>query len=216
MKKWILDRLPQLFCVLLVIFSVLMISNHAKAKTTAEWRQAGIEAIQEGGKIILLRHAYAPRTEANGNHDKNYKHMVCSTQRDILSEGIKQSKAIGQWVIDNNIVIDKVIASPTCRTYKTAKYAGWEYTLNENVRNVGDSKKTKKRVNELRKIIANWNGKGNLVIVTHFKMINPLFPAVKAGNGEMIITDGTTLGDKDQYFKPIGRIKFEYDVTNKL
>ena len=60
MKKWILDRLPQLFCVLLVIFSVLMISNHAKAKTTAEWRQAGIEAIQEGGKIILLRHAYAP------------------------------------------------------------------------------------------------------------------------------------------------------------
>ena len=37
-----------------------------------------------------------------------------------------------------------------------------------------------------------------------------------AGNGEMIITDGTTLGDENQYFKPIGRIKFEYDVTNKL
>ena len=54
------------------------------------------------------------------------------------------------------------------------------------------------------------------MIVTHFKMINPLFPAVKAGNGEMIITDGTTLGDENQYFKPIGRIKFEYDVTNKL
>ena len=104
--------------------------------------------------------------------------MVCSIKEIFYHEGIKQSKAIGQWVIDNNIVIDKVIASPTCRTYKTA-HAGWEYILNENVRNVGDSKKTKKRVNELRKIIAHWNGKGNPVIVTHFKMINPIASQLK-------------------------------------
>ena len=212
MKFKIKDNLVTIFIILIVAFSYLMVYNHAMASSSND---KSIEALQKGGKIILLRHAYAPRTIANGNHDKNYKHMICSTQRDILSEGIKQSKNIGQWVIDNNIPIDKVIASPTCRTYKTAKYAGWEYTLNENVRNVSDSKKTKKRVDELRKIIANWNGKGNLVIVTHFKMILPLFPAVKASSGEMVITDGTTLGDKNQYFKPIGRIKFEYDVTNK-
>ena len=141
--------------------------------------------------------------------------MICSTQRDILSEGIKQSKNIGQWVVNNNIVIEKVIASPTCRTYKTAKYAGWEYTLDENVRNVGDFKKTRKRVDILRDIILNWNGEGNLIIVTHFRMINPLFPGVKASSGEMVITDGTTIGDENQYFKTIGRIKFDYDITNK-
>ena len=206
------DNLVTIFIILIVAFSYLMVYNHAMASSSND---KNIKVLQKGGNIILLRHAYAPRTVANGNHDKNYKHMICSTQRDILSEGIKQSKNIGQWVIDNNIPIDKVIASPTCRTYKTAKYAGWEYTLDENVRNVSDSKKTKKRVDELRKIIANWNGKGNLVIVTHFKMILPLFPAVKASSGEMVITDGTTLGDENQYFKPIGRIKFEYDVTNK-
>ena len=206
------DNLVTIFIILIVAFSYLIVYNHAMASSSND---KNIEVLQKGGNIILLRHAYAPRTVANGNHDKNYKHMICSTQRDILSEGIKQSKNIGQWVIDNNIPIDKVIASPTCRTYKTAKYAGWEYTLDENVRNVSDSKKTKKRGDELRKIIANWNGKGNLVIVTHFKMILPLFPAVKASSGEMVITDGTTLGDENQYFKPIGRIKFEYDVTNK-
>ena len=206
------DNLVTIFIILIVAFSYLMVYNHAMASSSND---KNIEVLQKGGNIILLRHAYAPRTVANGNHDKNYKHMICSTQRDILSEGIKQSKNIGQWVIDNNIPIDKGIASPTCRTYKTAKYAGWEYTLDENVRNVSDSKKTKKRVDKLRKIIANWNGKGNLVIVTHFKMILPLFPAVKASSGEMVITDGTTLGDENQYFKPIGRIKFEYDVTNK-
>ncbi len=203
--------MKKLFLAIIIILFVVP----AYGKTTKQLHNDGLNALQKGGNIILLRHAYAPRTEANGNHDKNYKHMICSTQRDILSEGIKQSKNIGQWVIDNNIVIDKVIASPTCRTYKTAKYAGWEYILDENVRNVSNSKETKKRVDVLRKIIANWNGKGNLVIVTHFKMILPLFPAVKASSGEMVITDGTTLGDENQYFKPIGRIKFEYDVTNK-
>ena len=52
------------------------------------------------------------------------KENVCSSQRDILSEGIKQSKLIGSFVLDNNINIEKVIVSPTCRTYKTAKYEG--------------------------------------------------------------------------------------------
>lgn len=187
----------------------------AYGKTTKQLHNDGLSALQKGGHIILLRHAYAPRTEANGNHDKNYKHMICSTQRDILSEGIKQSKNIGQWVVSNNVSIEKVIASPTCRTYKTAKYAGWEYTIDKNAKNVPDFKETRKRIDVLRDIILSWNGEGNLVIVTHFKMINPLFPGVKAGSGEMVITDGTTIGDENQYFKTIGRIKFDYDITNK-
>ena len=69
----------------------LGISN-AYAKTVSEWKALGLESLQEGGKVIFLRHAYAPRTEANGNQDKNMNLKVCSTQRDILSEGIKQSK----------------------------------------------------------------------------------------------------------------------------
>ena len=80
--------------------------------------------MQEGDKIVFLRHAYAPRTLENGDNDKNYKENVCTSQRDILSEGIKQSKLIGNFVLDNNINIEKVIVSPTCRTYKTAKYEG--------------------------------------------------------------------------------------------
>ena len=198
-----------------VLIFVLGISN-AYAKTTSEWKALGIEALQEGGKIIFLRHAYAPRTEANGNHDKKYNVNDCSTQRDILSEGIKQSKEIGQWVKENNIVIEKVYSSPTCRTYKTAKNAGWEYSIDEVFQNAHDSKEQQTRFEQIRKLVAEWDGKGNLVIVTHFKVINPLFPGTKASSGEMVITDGTLIGNNLQYFKPVGKIKFAYDPLNKI
>ena len=215
MKKFTFDKLPKLFITLLVIFSYLMGFNHVNAKTTKQLYEDGPQALIEGGHIILLRHAYAPRTEANGNNDKKYKHMVCSSQRDILSAGIKQSQAIGKWVIDNGINVEEVISSTTCRTWKTAKYAGWDYTLNEDVRNVRGSNEMARRVQVLRDIILGWHGVGNLVVVTHAKMINRLFPGVIAISGEMIITDGTTIGDKNQYFKTIGRINFAYDGRNK-
>ena len=199
-----------------VLIFALGISN-AYAKTTSEWKALGIEALQEGGKIIFLRHAYAPRTEANGNNDKKIVVGDCSTQRDILSEGIKQSKEIGQWVRNNNIEIEKVFSSTLCRNWKTAEFAGWtKYTKNKIFRNDLDTKVQAKRLEEIRKIVTNWNGKGNLVIITHFKIINPLFPGVKAGSGEMVITDGTLIGNELQYFKTVGRIKFAYDPLNKL
>ena len=89
----------------------LIFSNVSFANTFQELYDNGLKAIKKGGNVIFLRHAYAPRTVENGNHDKNYKDKVCSTQRDILKEGIRQSKDIGNFVTKNNIKIDKVISS---------------------------------------------------------------------------------------------------------
>ena len=157
--------------------------------------------------IIFLRHAYAPRTVENGDNDKNYKEKRCSTQRDILSEGIKQSKEIGKFILENNINIEKVISSPTCRTYKTAKYADWEYTINKDLRNTSKKKLQKKRFKKINDIVSKWKGKGNLVLVTHFMIINPTFPGVKADSGEMIIVNSD--------MAVLGRIRFPYDITIK-
>ena len=181
--------------------NAMVATSHPQATMKA------LETIQKGGNVIFLRHAYAPRTIENGNHDKNYKDKVCSTQRDILKEGIRQSKDIGDFVIKNNIKIDKVISSPACRTYKTAKYAGWDYSINKNLKNTRKKSDQEKRFKKIKKIVSKWDGKGNLVLVTHFKVINPLFPGVKSDSGEMIISN------KD--LKLLGRIKFKYDPTIK-
>ena len=50
-----------------------------------------------------------------------------------------------------------------------------------------------------------WNSKGNLILVTHFQIINPMFPGVKADSGEMSIVS------KDMIV--LGRIKFPYNIT---
>ena len=193
-------------CVFLISF-VFLINTEVYSKSYKELYDDGLKAIKEGGKIIFLRHAYAPRTVENGDNDKNYKDKDCSTQRDILKEGIRQSKEIGNFVISNNIEIDKVISSPTCRTYKTAKYAGWDYKIDKNLRNTSKKNIQEKRFKKIKKIVSSWNGEGNLVLVTHFKVINPLFPGVKSDSGEMVIANND--------LRLLGRIKFKYDPTIK-
>ena len=193
-------------CIFLISF-VFLINTEVYSKSYIELYDDGLKAIKEGGKIIFLRHAYAPRTVENGDNDKNYKDKDCSTQRDILKEGIRQSKEIGNFVISNNIEIDKVISSPTCRTYKTAKYAGWDYKIDKNLRNTSKKNIQEKRFKKIKKIVSSWNGEGNLVLVTHFKVINPLFPGVKSDSGEMVIANND--------LRLLGRIKFKYDPTIK-
>ena len=193
-------------CIFLISF-VFLINTEVYSKSYKELYDDGLKAIKEGGKIIFLRHAYAPRTVENGDNDKNYKDKDCSTQRDILKEGIRQSKEIGNFVISNNIELDKVISSPTCRTYKTAKYAGWDYKIDKNLRNTRKKSIQEKRFKKIKKIVSSWNGEGNLVLVTHFKVINPLFPGVKSDSGEMVIANND--------LRLLGRIKFKYDPTIK-
>ncbi len=193
-------------CIFLISF-VFLINTEVYSKSYKELYDDGLKAIKEGGKIIFLRHAYAPRTVENGDNDKNYKDKDCSTQRDILKEGIRQSKEIGNFVILNNIEIDKVISSPTCRTYKTAKYAGWDYKIDKNLRNTSKKNIQEKRFKKIKKIVSSWNSEGNLVLVTHFKVINPLFPGVKSDSGEMVIANND--------LRLLGRIKFKYDPTIK-
>ena len=191
----------------IVFLSLLLTITIAQSKTRQELHNDSVIALKEGGKIIYLRHAYAPRTVENGNYDKNYKEKKCSTQRDILSEGIKQSEYIGKFILENGINIEKVIVSPTCRTYKTAKHAGWEYTVNKDLQNTNKKKLQEKRFKKINKIVSKWKGKGNLVLVTHFMIINPSFPGIKADSGEMIIVNND--------MKVLGRIRSPYNITIK-
>ena len=78
-----------------------------------------LNSLQEGNKIIFIRHAIAP-----GNGDpENFNIKDCSTQRNLSESGIKQSKKIGLFFKNNKIKIDQVLSSEWCRCKDTAKYA---------------------------------------------------------------------------------------------
>ncbi|MDA9607061.1 histidine phosphatase family protein [Candidatus Pelagibacter sp.] len=73
----------------------------------------------DDGKIIFIRHAYAP----GGGDPVGFDISNCASQRNLNSEGIAQSKRIGKFFKENNIKIYKVLSSEWCRCKDTAKYA---------------------------------------------------------------------------------------------
>ena len=50
------------------------------------------ELLKEGGKVVFIRHAYAP----GGGDPINFDLYDCSTQRNLNEEGINQSKIMGK------------------------------------------------------------------------------------------------------------------------
>ena len=79
--------------------------------------------LEEGGKIVFIRHAYAP---GSGDPD-NFVIEDCSTQRNLNQQGIDQSISIGQNFSKRDIPIQQVYSSQWCRCKDTASYAFGDY-----------------------------------------------------------------------------------------
>ena len=146
-----------------------------------------INSLREGGKLIFIRHAYAP-----GNGDpENFNLKDCSSQRNLNQEGINQSKKIGFFFTQNKIQIDKVLTSKWCRCKDTAKYAFDTYKTFSALNSFYDARFTKNKaeqIKNLKKYILNWNSKKNLVLVTHFVVISEILGAASS-SGEIIVSD---------------------------
>ena len=89
----------------LKFFIIIFISLTTSIK--ADLNKKLINQLEDGGKLIFIRHAYAP-----GNGDpNNFNLNDCSTQRNLNSIGRKQAKDIGEFFRVNQIKIFKVLSS---------------------------------------------------------------------------------------------------------
>ena len=146
-----------------------------------------LNLLQEGNKIIFIRHAIAP-----GNGDpENFNIKDCSTQRNLSENGIKQSKKIGLFFKNNKIKIDKVLSSQWCRCKDTAKYAFKNFKTFDALNSFYDEKfaaNEAKQIKDLKNYIKRWNSDKNLVLITHFVVISSILNT-GASSGEIIISD---------------------------
>ena len=139
------------------------------------------------GKVIFIRHAYAP---GSGDPD-GFDISNCASQRNLSKEGITQSKNIGKFFSENNIQIDKVLSSEWCRCKQTAKYAFNNYETKSFLNSFFSQKfahNKDKQVKELKDYIINWEGKKNLILITHYVVISEILN-VSTSSGEIVITD---------------------------
>jgi len=166
---------------LLFIFISLVFSNQAFSNDDL------IQSLKEGGKIIFIRHAYAP----GGGDPDNFDVKDCSTQRNLNNEGISQSKLIGEFFVKNKIQIDQVLSSEWCRCKDTAKYAFKNFKTFNALNSFFSSKFAQnedKQIKDLKNFIQNWKSEKNLVLVTHYVVISSMLN-MAVGSGEIVITN---------------------------
>ena len=159
-----------------------------------------ISSLQEGGKLVFIRHALAP----GGGDPENFDINDCSTQRNLNSVGIEQAKRIGQFFKDNNIPIEQVFSSEWCRCQDTAKNAFGEFKTFDALNSFFSSKFAKnrdKQMKDLKFFIKNWNGDQNIVFVTHYVVIGEVLNT-NLSSGEIAVTNKS--------FNLIGTIEIKY------
>ena len=159
-----------------------------------------INQLEDGGKLIFIRHAYAP-----GNGDpNNFNLNDCSTQRNLNYQGREQAKYIGEFFRKNKINIDKVLSSEWCRCKETAKIAFKNFSTNSFLNSFYSSqyaKNKEKQINLLNEYIKKFKSKNNLILITHYVLISEVLNYAPS-SGEIVVSD--------KNFNIIGSIKIDY------
>ena len=184
----------RLLNIILIIF--LSLTNEIKADSEDQI----LDNLQKGGNLIFIRHAYAP----GGGDPDNFDIKDCTTQRNLNDVGREQSKKIGKFFKENKIPIDLVISSEWCRCKETSSIAFENYELKNFLNSFYSAKfaKNKKlQMINLKKYVDNWDGKKNLVLVTHYVVISEAVNYAPS-SGEIVIAD--------KNFKKLGNIEIDY------
>ena len=146
-----------------------------------------VSLLKEEGKIVFIRHSIAP----GGGDPENFSLKDCSTQRNLSKKGIEQSKQIGEFFKKNKVIISKVLSSQWCRCKDTAFHAFGKYeeffALNSTFQ-IKFSGNSKKQAEALKNFVKKWDGKGNIIFVTHYVIILK-HTNYAPSSGELVITD---------------------------
>ena len=170
---------------LLKLFLIIFISLVSSVK--ADFNKKLFNQLDDGGKLIFIRHAYAPGSGDPSNFNLN----DCSTQRNLSEEGRKQAEYIGEFFKDKKIKIDKVLSSEWCRCKDTAKLAFKDFDKFDALNSFYDSRfshNKEKQIEDLKKYIKNWYSKKNLILITHFVVILEVLD-IGSSSGEILISD---------------------------
>ena len=156
--------------------------------------------LEDGEKLIFIRHAYAPGSGDPNNFNLN----DCSTQRNLSYDGRKQAKYIGEFFTKNKIKIDKVFSSEWCRCKETALIAFKEFSTKNFLNSFYSQKHEKnrdKQIKELNNYVKQFKSKKNLILVTHYVLISDVLNYAPS-SGEIVVSD--------KNFNIVGSIEINY------
>ena len=166
-------------------FDIIFICINSSVK--ADSKKTLIDKLQKGGKLIFIRHAYAP----GGGDPDNFDINDCSTQRNLSDSGRVQSQKIGNFFLENKISIGNVFSSEWCRCKETAFIAFQKYETKNFLNSFFTAKfakNRKKQIIDFDKFISTWDKDQNLIFVTHYVVISEILNYAPS-SGEIVISD---------------------------
>jgi len=166
---------------------LLLIFITINSPVKADLNQNMIYELKQGGKLIFIRHAYAP----GGGDPINFDINNCSTQRNLSVSGRNQASEIGSFFKNNNILVDKVYSSEWCRCKETALFAFNEFETKNFLNSFFSSKFVKNKdsqIEKLKEFINNLDGKNNVIFVTHYVVISEILNYAPS-SGEIVISN---------------------------
>ena len=179
-------------------FIIIFISLTTSIK--ADLNKYLINQLEDGGKLIFIRHAYAP-----GNGDpNNFNLNDCSTQRNLNSIGQKQAENIGEFFRINKIKIHKVLSSEWCRCKETADIAFKDFSTNNFLNSFYSSQYAEnkdKQIKALNDYVKKFKSDKNLIFVTHYVLISEVLNYAPS-SGEIVVSDIN--------FNIVGTVEIDY------
>lgn len=145
---------------------------------------AGWQMLQNGGFIILIRHAFAP----GFGDPPHFRLDNCATQRNLSEKGRHQARVLGEAFRSWKIPIEKVYSSQWCRCKDTAELAFGEFQEHPALNSFFEQPELKASQTESLKgfLLKVRPRRGNLILVTHQVNITALTDVVPS-QGEMVV-----------------------------
>ena len=168
----------------LVLAVLLAFSTGAvRADEAAAWA-----ALRQGGVVALMRHGDAPGV----GDPPGWRLDDCATQRNLGEQGRAEARVVGARLRAERIAIDRVVSSPWCRCIDTATLVDVGPVQIEpafaNAFMLSDRRETLRQAG--RHIVADWRGRGVLLVVTHGENIQALTGRTPASAEIVVVATG--------------------------
>ncbi len=183
------------FAILALLIGFCGTAAVARASDAADaWK-----ALRAGGHIALMRHADAP---GGFGDPAGFRVDDCATQRNLSEKGRADAAKIGAQLKAEGVTFEKILSSPWCRCIDTARLLNSGMVETEatfgNVVVLRDQREALTAGARAR--IAQWSGRGNLLVVTHGANIQAL-TGISPASGEIVVVKSGS--DRAE---PVGRL----------
>lgn len=162
-----------------------------------------VTELKRGGYVIYFRHT---STDFSQNDLQSKSFDDCAHQRNLTDGGRAQARAIGEAIRNLKLPIDKVVASPLCRTMETARLAFERAEAVPEMRGAPLPPADPNRYTALKKLFATPYPRGaNLVVASHGNPFYGVAGPPYLAEGEGAVVRGLGNGE----FEVVARIRVD-------